>query len=94
MSLDGLGGMAMAEAYTARKFHRENMKTLTASTSTTVGGGTEDNGGGYSLWFFGKRSTKKNSAKFQSSWRRHIARATSGLYELGPTSLFRLLRCN
>ncbi|CAF2255977.1 BnaA08g20980D [Brassica napus] len=63
MSLDGLGGMAMAEAYTARKFHRENMKTLTASTATTVGGGTEDNGGGYSLWFFGKRSTKKNSAK-------------------------------
>ncbi|CAN6804431.1 unnamed protein product [Brassica oleracea] len=101
MSLDGLGGMAMAEAYTARKFHRENMKTLTASTSTTVGGGTEDNGGGYSLWFFGKRSTKKNSAKFQSSWklrddeprRRHIARATSRLYELGPTSLFKLLRC-
>ncbi|KAG2318683.1 hypothetical protein Bca52824_011896 [Brassica carinata] len=67
MSLDGLGGMAMAEAYTARKFHRENMKTLTASTATTVGGGTEDNGGGYSRWFFGKLSTKKNSAKMMSS---------------------------
>ncbi|CAH8382964.1 unnamed protein product [Eruca vesicaria subsp. sativa] len=67
MSLDGLGGMAMAEAYTARKFHRENMKTLTASTATTVGGGNEDNGGGYSRWFFGKLSIKKSSAKMMSS---------------------------
>ncbi|CAF1927634.1 hypothetical protein Bca4012_071322 [Brassica carinata] len=65
MSLDGsgLGGMAMAEAYTARKFHRENMKILTASTATTVGGGIGDNGGGYSRWFWGKLSTKKNSPK-------------------------------
>ncbi|CAF1979828.1 hypothetical protein YC2023_083875 [Brassica napus] len=59
MSLDGSGGMAMA--YTARKFHRENMKILTATT--TVGGGIEENGGGYTRWFFGKLSTKKKSAK-------------------------------
>lgn len=65
MSLDGsgLGGMAMAEAYTARKFHRENMKILTASTATTVGGGIGDTGGGYCRWFWGKLSTKKNSPK-------------------------------
>uniref|UniRef100_A0A1J3DJR1 Uncharacterized protein n=1 Tax=Noccaea caerulescens TaxID=107243 RepID=A0A1J3DJR1_NOCCA len=64
MSLDGsgLGGMAMAEAYTARKFHRESMKILTANAATAAGG-VEENGGGYSRWFFGKRSTKKNSAK-------------------------------
>ncbi|CAH8351784.1 unnamed protein product [Eruca vesicaria subsp. sativa] len=63
MSLDGsgLGGMAMA--YTARKLHRENMKILTATTATTVGGGNEENGGRYTRWFFGKLSTKKNSAK-------------------------------
>ncbi|KAF3598066.1 hypothetical protein DY000_02023840 [Brassica cretica] len=59
MSLDGSGGMAMA--YTARKFHRENMKILTATT--TVGGGIEENGRGYTRWFFGKLSTKKKSAK-------------------------------
>ncbi|KAF8109901.1 hypothetical protein N665_0089s0021 [Sinapis alba] len=59
MSLDGSGGMAMA--YMARKFHRENTKILT--TTTTVGGGNEGNGGGYTRWFFGKLSTKKNSAK-------------------------------
>ncbi|CAH2033586.1 unnamed protein product [Thlaspi arvense] len=65
MSLDGsgLGGIAMAEAYTARKFHRENMKILTANAATTVGGRVEENGGGYSRWFFGKLSTKKTSAK-------------------------------
>ncbi|XP_024008943.1 uncharacterized protein LOC18992735 [Eutrema salsugineum] len=65
MSLDGagLGGMAMAEAYTARKFHRENMKILRENVATTAGGGSEENGGGYNRWFFGKLSTKKNSAK-------------------------------
>lgn len=64
MSLDGsgLGGMAMAEAYTARKFHRENMKSITANAATTAGG-IEENGGGSGRWFFGKLSTKKNSAK-------------------------------
>ncbi|KAL0699840.1 hypothetical protein Bca4012_055962 [Brassica carinata] len=62
MSLDGSGGMAMA--YTERKFHRENMKILTATT--TVGGGNEENGGGYTRWFFGKLNTKKNSAKVLS----------------------------
>lgn len=64
MSLDGsgLGGMAMAEAYTARKFHRENMKILRANATTTAGG-IEENGGRSGRWFFGKLSTKKNSAK-------------------------------
>ncbi|XP_010498669.1 PREDICTED: uncharacterized protein LOC104776325 [Camelina sativa] len=64
MSLDGsgLGGMAMAVAYTARKFHRENMKSLTTNAATTAGG-VEENGGGSGRWFFRKLSTKKNSAK-------------------------------
>ncbi|KAG7655151.1 hypothetical protein ISN44_As01g022510 [Arabidopsis suecica] len=64
MSLDGsgLGGMAIAEVYTMRKFHRENMKSIAATAATTAGG-IEENGGGSGRWFFGKLSTKKNSAK-------------------------------
>lgn len=54
--------MAMAEAYMARKFHRENMKSITANAATTTGG-IEENGGGSGRWFFRKPSTKKNSAK-------------------------------
>ncbi|KFK44314.1 hypothetical protein AALP_AA1G242100 [Arabis alpina] len=61
MSLDGSGlGGVMAEAYTARKFHRESMKR--ANTTTTVRG-IEENGGRSGRWFFGKLITKKNSAK-------------------------------
>lgn len=63
MSLDGSGfGGVLAEAYTARKFHRENMKILTATAATTTGG-IEENGGRSGRWFFGKLITKKNSAK-------------------------------
>ncbi|VVA92126.1 unnamed protein product [Arabis nemorensis] len=58
MSLDG-SGLAMAEVYTARKFHREKMKSLTANTTTTAG----VNSGRSGRWFFGKLITKKTSAK-------------------------------
>ncbi|CAN8312895.1 unnamed protein product [Cochlearia groenlandica] len=64
MSLDGSGlGGAMAEVYTARKFHRENMMKVLMANAATTTGAVEDNGGGYSRWFFGKLCTKKNSAK-------------------------------
>ncbi|KAL1216269.1 hypothetical protein V5N11_016888 [Cardamine amara subsp. amara] len=54
--------MAMAEAYMARKFHRESVKSIAVNAATTTGG-IEENGGGSSRWLFRKLSTKKNSAK-------------------------------